>query len=137
MVNLAARRIKSSALSFENQSAVEIDHRLLRIENLEDLGFISFRICAICFRDKRRARGRAPGRIANHSGEVANQEDDRVAQILKVFELAEKHRVSEVQVRRSRVNAQLYAQRFAGGAGFFQLRASSHSLMISALPFLM
>ena len=44
-------------------------------------------------------------------------------EILKVFQFAQNDSMAEVQVRRRRVHAEFYAQRFAGGTGLFQLGA--------------
>ena len=48
------------------------------------------------FRTQRRTRRRAPRWVANHTREVADQENDGVAQILKVLQLAHQHGVPEV-----------------------------------------
>ena len=64
---------------------------------------------------ERRARTVAAGRVANHAGEVTDQKDHRVAQILQLAHLVEHHGVADVDVRRCRVQPQLDAQRFAGG----------------------
>ena len=84
-------------------------------------------MASICFARERRARGVAARGIADHAGEVADQEDDRVAQILKVLELAEEHGVAEVEVGRGRVEAGFHAQRLAGGTGLFQLGAQART----------
>ena len=46
-----------------------------------------------------------------------------MTEILKMLELAEHNSMAEVQVRRSGVHAEFHPQRFAGRAGFLQLRA--------------
>jgi hypothetical protein len=46
-----------------------------------------------------------------------------VAEVLKMFKFSQNDGVAEVQVRRGRVDAQLYAQWLAGFGRGFQLRA--------------
>ena len=53
-------------------------------------------------------------------GKVADQEDDGVAEVLKVLQLAHEHRVAEVQVGRGRVEAGFDAQWLAGEARGFE-----------------
>ena len=102
-------------------AAIEIDHRLFRIENLEDLLFIRLRILLDLLAAERRPRHRPSRRVANHPGEVANQKNRRVPQILKVLQLAQHDRVPQMQVGRGRVHSQLHPQRFARGARLLQL----------------
>ena len=70
---------------------------------------------------QRRARGVAARRVADHRGEVADQEDHRVPQVLQLAHLVQHHGVADVDVGRGRVQAQLDAQRHAGGFGARQL----------------
>ena len=102
---------------------VEVDHSFLRIENLEDLRLVSFGVLLDLLAGKRRTRGRAARWVADHAGEIADQEDGSVAEILKVLQLAQNHRVAEMQVGSGRVHAELHAQRFARGARLLQLGA--------------
>src|SRR5690606_35157859 len=53
---------------------------------------------------------RAAGRVPYHRGEVADDEDDLVAQVLELPELPEHHGMSDVEVGRRRVYAQLRPQ---------------------------
>ena len=55
-------------------------------------------------------------------GHIADQKDDGVAQILKVFHLAQKHGVAQVQIGRGGIEARLHAQRTAGLGGFREAR---------------
>ena len=70
-----------------------------------------------------RARDGAAGRVSDHAGEVADQKDDGMSEILEVLELAEKDGMSKVKVRRSGIEAGFYAERFVGGTRAFQFRA--------------
>src|SRR5215472_11902220 len=90
-------------------AAVEIDDGLLRIKNLEDLRLIGLRILVDLLSAQRRPGSRASARITDHSREIANQKNRRVPEILKMFELAQDDRVSQVQVGSGRVHAQLHA----------------------------
>ena len=108
---------------FANHSAVEASFVLCRIENFVDLRHVSFGVAHDFFAGERRARSGAPGRVADHASEVADQKNDGVAEVLKMFELAKKHGVAEMKVGRSGIESRLYAQRLAGGARFFELGA--------------
>jgi hypothetical protein len=82
-----------------------------RVEDLEDL-----RAC----RSRRSPRPRLArqlragrllaGRVADEAGEVADEEDDLVAELLEVAHLAEDDRVAEVEVGRGGVEADLDQQ---------------------------
>ena len=57
-----------------------------RVENQARLRIVSASICFDLLACQRRARGVATRRVADHRGEVTDQEDDRMAQILQVPE---------------------------------------------------
>ena len=61
--------------------------------------------------------------MLRHAGEIANQENDSVAEILKVFQLAEQHSVTEMQVGSGGIKAGLRTQRLPAFERFLQLRA--------------
>ena len=87
---------------------------------------------------QRRPRGGAARGIADHAGEIANQKNYGVAEILKMLELAEQHGVAEMQIGRGGIDAQLSpAAACRTRATSPAWRASSDSLTISAEPFLM
>src|SRR5438045_7225050 len=65
---------------FGKPATVEIDDGLLSVENLEHLRFISLRVLRNLLARQWRTRRRAPRRIADHSGEVADQKDDGMSQ---------------------------------------------------------
>ena len=52
-----------------------------------------------------------PGRVAHHRGEVADEEDGRVPQVLELPHLLQQDGVAEVQVGTRGVEARLDAQR--------------------------
>ncbi len=68
-----------------------------------------------------RARPRAAGRVADQAGEISDQKDDRVAEILKVFHLAQQHGVAEVQVGGGGVETDLYLERHSGPERLLEL----------------
>src|ERR1019366_8293925 len=103
--------------------AVEIDNRLFRAENFEDLRLVGFGVLRNLLPGQRRPRRRASRRIADHSGEIADQKDDRVTENLKMFELAQQDRVAQVQIGRGRIKARLHLKRLTRSARAFELRA--------------
>jgi hypothetical protein len=94
--------------------AVKPDLGLLRVENFEDLCFIGLGVLLDLFTRERRTGGVASRRIADHAGEVTDQENDLMAHILKVLHFAQQHGVAQVQVGCGRVETGLHAQRLAG-----------------------
>src|SRR5690606_3160359 len=67
---------------FVHPAGIELDARALRIEDLEDLLLIGRRIRLDFFRRQSRAGRVAAGRIADEPREVADQENDLVAEFL-------------------------------------------------------
>ena len=55
-----------------------------------------------------------PGGVADHSGEIADQEDHLVAQHLELAQFVDQHGVAEVQIRRGRIETGLDHQRATG-----------------------
>ena len=88
-----------------------------RAEHFVGLGAIGFGVGADLFGAQRRAGGVAAARVANEGGEVANEEDDGVAQVLQLAQLVEYDGVAQMDVGRGGVQAQFDAQRLAGGFG--------------------
>src|SRR5215831_10287397 len=70
-------------------AAVEIDNRFVRIENLEYLRFVSFRVMLDLLAAEGRARCGAASGIADHASEVADQENCGVPEVLEVLEFAQ------------------------------------------------
>ena len=60
-----------------------------------------------------RARGVASGGIADQAGEIADQEDHLVAELLELAHLVDQHRVPEVQIGRGGIESGLDLQRRA------------------------
>ncbi|MNT02548.1 hypothetical protein D3C72_1370500 [compost metagenome] len=92
---------------------VVADLGAFRIQHQAGLREVSLRVLFDLFFRQRRARDVAAGRIADHRGEIADQEDDLMAQILQLTHLVENDGVPEVQIWCSRVQAEFDAQRLA------------------------
>ena len=107
-----ARRQADHALRAElvRPLRVKQDLRLVGIEDLERLLPVRRRVRLDLLAGERRARLVLPGRVADHPGEITDQELDLVAEALEVAQLVDDHRVAEVQVGRGRVQPQLDAQ---------------------------
>src|SRR5437764_8107807 len=99
------------------------DLRRGRIEDLEYLLKIGARVLRDLVLAERRSSNVAAGGVADHGGEIADQENHRVPEILKVLQLAEQHGMAKMQVGRSGIKAGINAQRLAGGARLFQTLA--------------
>ena len=105
---------------FGKPVAVAVYLGFVAVKDLEDLREIGFRIGVHLFTTHRRARLRYAGGIANHSGEIANQEHRGVPQVLKMLQFAQHHGVAEVKIRSRGIHAEIHAQRLPGFAGVFE-----------------
>jgi len=94
---------------------------LAGVQHLEGLLAVGFGVHADLLGRERRARAVAPGRVADQAGEVADQKDHLMPQVLQLAHLVQHHGVTQVDVGRRRVQPQLDAQRLAGGFGAGQL----------------
>ena len=92
---------------------VEADLGELGVQNLEHLAAI--RVCiALEILPAQRFPGEVPAaRIADETGEIADQEHHVMAELLELTHLVEEHGVPEVEVGRRGVETRLDAQRFA------------------------
>jgi hypothetical protein len=102
---------------------VEADLRLVAVEDAEDLVGVGLGVLVDLLAGERLAGDGAAGGVADQRREVADEEDDLVAEVLKVLELAHEHGVPEMEVRRGGVKASLDAERTAGGAGLLKALA--------------
>ena len=102
-------------------AAVEVDKGFLWVQNLEDLALVSGGVgLDLCFREGQGltlARG-----IADETGEIADEEDHLVAQVLEVLELLDEHRVPQVQVRGGGIEPGFDPQGLTGGDSLLQPR---------------
>ena len=90
---------------------VVADFRFVEVENVARLIEVSLRILFNLLARKGRTGRVASGRIADRGSEVAHEEDHRVAEILKLAELVEHHRVADMNVGRRRIETELAAER--------------------------
>ena len=100
---------------------VEEDLRARRVEDFEHLIAIGLGVGEDRLARERRARLVLPGGIADHAGEVADQELHLMTETLEIAQLVDDDGVPEVQVRGGRVEAQFDAQLPAAGELFPQL----------------
>ncbi len=107
-------------IEFEQPLGVVANFGLFLVENLEDLRLVGFGVGVELLAGERRAGGVASGGIADEAGAVTDEEDDGVAHVLEMLELANEHGMAQVQVGGSGIKAGLDAQRFAGLQGLFE-----------------
>ncbi|MPN03965.1 hypothetical protein SDC9_151200 [bioreactor metagenome] len=93
--------------------AVVAQFGLAGIQHLVGLIAIGFGVHLDLLGSQRRARGVAARRVADQRGEVADQEDHRMAQVLQLAHLVENNRMPNVDIRCRRVQPQLDTQRHA------------------------
>ena len=109
------------AFHFPQPFAVVADLGLVSVEDFVNLHKIGLCVRLNFLSRERRTRLRAPRGIANHGGKIADQEDRGVTEFLKMFELAENHRMAEMKIRSRRVHAKINAQFLSRLRGFFEL----------------
>ncbi len=102
--------------------AVEHDLRPGGVEHLERLPPVGFGVGHDGFVRQLRPGDRAAAGVADHRGEIADDEDALMAEVLELPQLLENDRVAEMDVGRGRVNAEFDAQRPAGAAVFRAVR---------------
>ena len=102
---------------------VEVNHGLLRIQDLEHLRLVSLGVALDIGARERGTRDGAACGITDHSGEITDEKNHRVAQILKVLELADEHCVANVEIRSSGIKAGFHAHRLAGLERFLKALA--------------
>src|SRR3546814_14665118 len=85
--------------------AVETQLGPVAVEHLEHLVGVGARVGLHVLAGERLAGGVLAAGVATHSGEIADQEDHLVADVLDLLHLVAQHGVAEVPVRRGRVAA--------------------------------
>ena len=99
---------------FAEPFAVVADFRFFLVEDFVDLREVRFGIGVDLLARQRRARfGYASG-VANHGGEITDQENGGMAQVLKMLDLAQDHGVAQVKIGGRGVHTEIDTQRFAG-----------------------
>ena len=104
----------AAGTQFVQPGGVEDDLGLLRVEDLEDLLLVGFGIAEHVLAGQHLAGLGLAARVADHAGEVADQEVDLVPQLLKLAQFLDQHRMPQVQVRGGGVETGLDRQRHAG-----------------------
>ncbi len=105
------RRIDFGERHFLEPIAVENGPRPLRIEHLEGLCAVAFGVGQHLFVGELRAGGGATARVADHGGEIADDEDRFVAEVLELTQLSQHERVAEVEVGAGRIDSELDSER--------------------------
>jgi hypothetical protein len=91
--------------------AVEAYFGLLRIQDFENLCAVRLGVAVDILARHRRARDVAARGIADERRHVADQEYNRVPEILEMFHLAQQDGVAQMQVGRRGIEAGFHAQR--------------------------
>ena len=73
-----------------------------------------------------RPGGVASAGVADQAGEIPDEENHLVAELLELPHLVEQYRVAQMQVRRRGIEARLHLQRLAPLEFLDQLRADQH-----------
>ena len=82
-----------------------------RIEDLEDLVAVGFGVALDLLARQRLAGLGSSGGIADHRGEIADEENYGVSRVLKVAQFLERQAVAEMQVGRGRIHPELDPER--------------------------
>src|SRR5262249_50325113 len=93
------------------------------VENFEDLLFVSLRVLENFVLGQLLAGYGSPGRIADKPGEITDEENRDVAEILEVFHLPDQDGMSHMDIRCGRIETSLDAQGFAVNLRAFQFLA--------------
>ena len=109
------------ARHFAEPFAVVADFGFFAVEDFVDLREIGLRVGVHLLASERRARFGLAGGIADHRGEIADQENGGVAQILKMLQLAQHDGVAEMNIGRRGIHAEIRAQRLTGFRGLLEL----------------
>ncbi len=107
----------------QQPAAVVIDDRLSLVQHLPDLALVGLGVGLHLLRGELGARRLLAGGIADERGEVADQEDHAMAELLEVPHLAQQDGVPEVEVGSRGVEAGLDGERLAGARRALELGA--------------
>ena len=100
------------------------------VEHLHGLLDIGLGVGLDLLLGERRAGGVAAGRVADERGAVADDERHAVAEILELAQLAQGHRMAQMDIGGRRVDAELHVQRHAA----LELLQERDSGTICAVP---
>ncbi len=90
------------------------------VEYFENLVGVCFCVLRNLFAGERLASDGAARGVTDQRGEVANEKDDLVAQILKMLELSHQHGVAQMQIGCGGIEARLDANGLAAFRGSLQ-----------------
>ena len=105
---------------------VEIERRQLPVEDLVDLFLVGHGVRLDLFAAQHRPRRRLSARIADQRREIADEKNDLVAEVLKLPHLVEQHGVTEVEIRRRRIEACLDLEWTALAELFLEFLLAQH-----------
>ena len=109
------KRHRSKPIAIANRFGAD------RIENLEGLLAVTFRIGQHFLVRQVRPRCRSTARITDHSGKIADNKYRLVAEILELAQLSQNDRVAEMNIRTRWIDTEFHAQRSAERQFFAQL----------------
>ena len=120
------------AAHFGHPPRIEFNDGRIRVEDFENLLPIGRGVFCNLFGRHRLARDIFAGRVADQSGEVANQENDRMTLLLKLAHFVQEHGVPEMQVGSGRVKSDLDPQFPAISQSLDQLLAQQNLFRAAA-----
>ena len=91
--------------------AVEADGRPCGVKNLESLGLVALGILHDLIVGEMRTCYRAAARIADHRGEITDDEDGLMAQFLELTQLGQPDRVTEMNIGRGWIDTKFHPKR--------------------------
>ena len=119
----------SSYVILRNQSPLYTISVLSRSKILNACLVYVSAFSSTCSRERGAGHGTA-GRVANRGGEISDEQNSLVAKFLELAQFLNSHGMAQVDVRRSRVHAQLHAQ----GRPSLRRSFSSSRLITTAVP---
>ena len=93
---------------------VVADFSFTGVEDFEDLSLVGFGVGVDLLACEGLAGDVAAGGVAYESGRIADEEDDLVAELLEVAQLAHEHGVAEVEIGSGGIESGFDAERAAG-----------------------
>ena len=118
-------------------AAVEVDDGLVRVQDFEDLALVGGGVGLDLLLGQGRPGLALARGVADEAGEVADEKNHLVPQVLEILELLNEHGVAQVQIRGGGVEPGLDPEGLPRGPGLLQAGCSSSSRMISWQPCLM
>ena len=101
-------------------TAVEVDQGLVRVQDFKDLALVGGGVGLNLLLRQGWPGLALAGGVADETGEVADEKDHLVPQVLEVFELLNEHGVTQVQIRGGGVEPGLDPEGSPRGPGLLQ-----------------